>query len=496
MRARPEQRRRDAFSEGSPVAHRLQSLTRVTSLLLFGRVVGVAFGLINSVVLARVLGTDGLGQYAYAMGLAAMFGLLPNLGLSTVITRAVAQDPRGGGGIIRIATRAQALLGLAVLGLILLVAAVLPSQPVSLWLIGLAAAQLVLGSFTWPYLAVLGGHSRYDRVAVVELIAGATGTIGVLLAARLGGRIDSFLWAHVVSAGVSIAIARIVVDPYLPQVQEGGRTVLSVVRQALPFGATAAVQSLYTRVDMMLLGQLSSSAMLGLYSAAYKPINMVLNFGASAAGTLFPYLVQESGGDPSGSFERVMRVFLVVAPALALVMGGISETLLRVLFGTQFAAGATMLTVLAWSSAANWLYAPCGIALQARGKEQMWMRALAYAFLLNVLLNLWAIPRWGGVGAAVSTLICEIGLLTAGSFMMVRYLGPVLSRATVMASGSATTLGLAVWLGLKPWGNVRATIAAGLVYLAVLWLLRVATTADITKLVGRFRESVQGHARA
>ena len=59
-------------------------------------------------------------------------GLLPNLGLSTVITRAVAQDPKGGGGIIRVAARAQALLGLAVFALILMVAAVLPYQPATL----------------------------------------------------------------------------------------------------------------------------------------------------------------------------------------------------------------------------------------------------------------------------------------------------------------------------------------------------------------------------
>ena len=69
------------------------------------------------------------------------------------------------------------------------------------------------------------------------------------------------------------------------------------------------------------LGNSSGSATVGHYSAAYKPINMVLNFGASAAGTLFPYLVQESRGHPSGSFERVVRVFLVVARAVALVLG-------------------------------------------------------------------------------------------------------------------------------------------------------------------------------
>lgn len=69
------------------------SLTRVTSILLLGRSVGVVFGLINAIVLARVLGVEAVGKYAYAMGLVALFGLVPNAGLSTVITRAIAIDP-------------------------------------------------------------------------------------------------------------------------------------------------------------------------------------------------------------------------------------------------------------------------------------------------------------------------------------------------------------------------------------------------------------------
>lgn len=91
------------------------SLGRVTTLLLLGRVAGYALALGNSVILARVLGVDRLGAYAYAMGVAALFGLLPNLGISTVLTRAIARDPDAGTGVVRAAMRAQALLAGGVL---------------------------------------------------------------------------------------------------------------------------------------------------------------------------------------------------------------------------------------------------------------------------------------------------------------------------------------------------------------------------------------------
>lgn len=48
------------------------SLGRVTTLLLLGRVVGYVLALGNSVILARTLGVDRLGIYAYATGIAAL----------------------------------------------------------------------------------------------------------------------------------------------------------------------------------------------------------------------------------------------------------------------------------------------------------------------------------------------------------------------------------------------------------------------------------------
>ena len=49
-------------------------LGRVTTLLLIGRAAGYALALANSVILARVLGVDRLGAYAYAMGVTARLG--------------------------------------------------------------------------------------------------------------------------------------------------------------------------------------------------------------------------------------------------------------------------------------------------------------------------------------------------------------------------------------------------------------------------------------
>jgi O-antigen/teichoic acid export membrane protein len=287
----------------------------------------------------------------------------------------------------------------------------------------------------------------------------------------------------------------LIAGKYLPGSPGASCSMAALLRQGLPFGTASIVQNLYARLDILLLGQLSTPVMVGLYSTAYKPVNMLLNFGSSASGTLFPYLVQESRTASSGSFERVFKLVMVLAPVMAFMIGGFSQPLIEVLFGIDYAPAATMLTILAWSAAANWLYSPIGIALQARGYERMWMSGLAGALLLNAALNLWAIPQWGGLGAAVSTLVCEVLLLLASSVMIRRAFGPLLSIQAASACAGATIVGLVVLVGLRDMGTAASTVAALLGYGVALWCFRVATAADVLKLVARFRETAQGHAR-
>lgn len=470
------------------------SLGRVTTLLLFGRAAGYVLALANSVILARALGVDRLGAYAYAMGLAALFGVLPNLGISTVVTRTIAREPETGAGIVRAAIRAQALVAGGVLLAVPAFAALLPGQPVPLGYVALAAAQLAIGTLSWPSLAVLGGRARYDRLAVAELASGAVGTAFLLAAAVLQADLAGFLWAHIGAAAVAVLVARRVARPFLPR--NGVRMPLGpLLRQAIPFGATAAVQSLYTRLDILLLGQLATTVALGLYNVAYKPTNLAVYFGATVAGTLFPLMAQASGAGPPVGFHRAVRGLGAAAPAMALAFSGLAAPLLRILYGQEFAAAATILILLAWSAAANWLYAPLGVALQARGWERWWLAGLLAALGLNAAGNLWAIPRWGAVGAAGATLASELALLGFGAFLVRRMLGVLPScRPVLVGLGATAAGGAALWV-LGAAGPVPATLAALTVYGSLLILFRIVTSEDAALVIGWVRQAASGPSR-
>src|SRR5437660_5719657 len=467
------------------------SLGRATVLLIFSRAGTYGLALVNSIVLARALGVDRLGAYAYAMGLAGLFALLPNFGINTVVTRTFAQQPETGQGVLASALRAQTLLAGVVCLAIPVFAAMLPGQPIPLRYVVLAALQLALGTLSWPYLAVLAGYARYDRAALVELAAGVIGTSFLLGAAVLYGDVVAVLVAHVLGAGIAVLVARKAAQPFRGK-SEGSPAIGigTLLRQAAPFGAVAAAQSLYTRLDILLLGQMATTAALGLYSVAYKPTNMLVYFGSTVAVALFPLLAQPLRPGTMVPFQRAMRGLGAVGPAMALTLSGLAGPLLQFLYGSEYVAAAPMFVVLAWSAAVNWLYAPLGIALQARGRERGWLASLMCALLLNAAGNFWAIPRGGALGAAAATLASEVALLMLAAVLATRTLGLLPPLRPVVVGLSATvTAGVAMWL-LQDGGPWLATLAALLVYGAILVVFRVVNAADCAMLISWVREVV------
>jgi len=345
-------------------------------------------------------------------------------------------------------------------------------------------------------LAVLGGYARYDRVAVVELVAGVIGTTFLLGAVILRGGVGAVLTAHVLGAGLAVLVSRKAAQPFRGK-SEGSPAmgIGALLRQAAPFGAVALVQSLYTRLDVLLLGQMATTVALGLYSVAYKPTNMLVYFGSTVAVALFPLLAQPPRPGTMVPFQRAMRGLGTAGPAMALILSGLAGPLLQFLYGSEYVSAAPIFVVLAWSAAANWLYAPLGTALQARGEERRWLACLVCVLLLNAAANFLAIPRWGALGAAGATLASEVVLLVLAAILAGKTLGILPPLRPVLVGLGATVGGGMVLWALHGQGSWSGTVAALFVYAGVLVLFKTVTAEDAAMVIGWVRQLVPGLSR-
>jgi len=135
------------------------------------------------------------------------------------------------------------------------------------------------------------------------------------------------------------------------------------------------------------------------------------------------------------------------------------------------------------------------MALQALAGVHGWLVILGGGLVVNRLGNLWGIPRWGAVGAAMATLISELALLGFATVLILRELSSLPSFRPALGGLAATAAGVFVLLVLKESGPIPATLGALVVYCGLLVFFRIITGGDIAMVLEWIRQAVFGTSR-
>lgn len=177
---------------------------------------------------------------------------------------------------------------------------------------------------------------------------------------------------------------------------------------ALPMIFGGLGQIVLNRAGILILGAMVSAQVVGLYSAASRIANLNV-FALAAINTVAPQML--ASVYYNGRIDQFRMLLhksmlwsgLAAAP-LCLIMLVWPSQLLR-FFGTEFTEAATLLQILAIGQFINAITGPVGFGLLMTGREKAFAAVSAFIAITNIAGNLWAIPQWGAVGAAVVTMI-------------------------------------------------------------------------------------------
>jgi O-antigen/teichoic acid export membrane protein len=110
-----------------------------------------------------------------------------------------------------------------------------------------------------------------------------------------------------------------------------------------------------------------------------------------------------------GNLQEVFRVAtkweLYIGIPFCLVFCFAPTEMLTVLYGADYAGGATALVILVLGQLVNVATGSTGALLSMTGHQRSWMVLSSLALVLNIVLCVLLIPRFGFVGAAAGTSI-------------------------------------------------------------------------------------------
>lgn len=405
----------------------LQDIVSNTGWLLSDKMLRMAVGFLVGVWIARYLGPSQFGILNYAVAFVAMFSSLATLGLEGIVIRDLVHEPSRKDAILGTAFLLKGAGGLlTLLVTILIILQVRPDDRLTHWLVGITAIGTVFQAFDtidfWFQSKVRSKYTVYAKNCAYLVISGVK-VVLIIVAAPL----IAFAWAGLAetvigSAGLIIAYRMNDQSPLSWRVDFSLAQKLLKDSWPLIFSSTFVLVNML--IDKIMLGNMSSNAEVGLYSAATRLSELWYFIPMVIGASVMPSLVKERATNEQGYQQKLQRTYNLMtlcSLSLALPLTVLAPFLVSLLFGTGYAAAGTMLSIHVWTGLFVFHVSIRTRSLMIEGL-QTFIAVLSFCTMVfNIILNYMFIPNYGGVGASVASLI---------SWMLCALVVPFLSSRT------------------------------------------------------------------
>jgi O-antigen/teichoic acid export membrane protein len=451
---------------------------------------GIDFGF--AVLMLRVIGATGIGQYTTAIVLMGYFEIFTNFGLNTLIIREVARNR---------AMSNQYLTNAIVLrlGLCAIAAPVAGAMFVfggtwfnvgtpGLIAFALLTLSLIPGNITAALSALFTAWERNDlpaSVTVVTTLARVTlGTAALLMGAGIVGLASIALAINIGLVVIFIVAARRALRVHLTRPVPADFP--AMLTETYPLFMNHVLVTIFFKIDVVLLASLKGSESVGYYSAAYKWLDGFLIIPSTFTFAVYPALsrfADQKGEGLRAAYEVSIRVLVCLALPIAVIVAFLSGDLILILGGqAYYPQSALALTILIWFLPFSFINGLTQYALIAVNRQRFITVAFVVAAAFNLIANLIFIPAYGINATSAVTVLSEIVLMVPFLIAVRRSIGWPPWATTVGKPAMAGLLMVAVAYAGRAVEVHLGLIFASAVYVGALGVLGVFSTEELAVL--------------
>ena len=463
---------------------------------------GLMYGNINrylyTALLARWVGAEFLGIYSLANSIMLISEVLGKMGLETGIMRFVSRlNPESDSVKIQ-KVIASALKMTAVFSLVIMVGLIISSGYIVTQILNeppLLTSVLIVFAIAIPFNALTlisafatQGFKRLKYKTLVTQFLNPTLLLGSMVICFWFVSTRSSIMVPMLITGIIGFFVMIVLLKRVSGVSNDqiikAKFHSSLLKFSYPLMFVTILQTFMHWMDILMLGYFTDATTVGLYHPAARTAGLLQALLLSFLSIYAPMMAQfHSEGDRNkmvDTYKLVSRWLLMCAiPISAVFIIFPGKVLL--LFGPEYLPSAKILVILTWATFIQAIFGAAGPTLSMSGHTKLVLWNTIGAFLLNFGLNIFLIPKYGIIGAAIATLIS----LTAVGFARTIQVGVILKmnffdRKVI----KPIVAGIMVYTGLllikdfiMPFHTLITLLSAGIFsvgsYGLIMWILKI-----------------------
>ncbi|MFH0952039.1 MAG: oligosaccharide flippase family protein [Patescibacteria group bacterium] len=457
----------------------------------------LATGYLAQILIGRSLSPADFGTFGVIIFLLNLIEYVFTNGISQSLSKFTAEHPQSARSVIRHSVVAQIFMVFVI------------SLP--LWLLAPQVAGafgdinmaplLKIVALILPFYGIrsllqgiLGGQRQFTAQAKVKSIIALLKFALIGLALLLNVGVATILYAYLLSSLIGAIFGWHFVKP-----AERAAVVPAGIfyRYALSLTIFLVIFPLFINIDVFLVKRLVASANdVGLYVAATTLARMPFYLFTGLLLTLLPSVAHLKQTEPI-KLRRVVReinryalIFLIPMAVFVVIT---ADSLLPLIFGAKYHGGGDALSVLIIGVSLLVLFRIFSTVLVGITSPRQVTITTSLIIIIDIVLNLVLIPRWGIIGAAAASAISSIFGLLAATIQLRRYQLALIDLISLKKAATASAIvGLLIFFHPTNWLLIPVILAALALYVGLLAVFREIQTRDINRLcylLGR-RQSV------
>jgi O-antigen/teichoic acid export membrane protein len=492
-----------------------------TFVQILGKLLTGALSIVVLKIISSYLGASGYGDYTTVYQFLAFFGIIADFGIYTITVKEMSRDESKIPVILGNIMGLRTFLSIFAMGLAVAAVFLIPTYKGTLMPIGVLIATLatILTLLNGTISSVLQTHLKM-HYATISLVIGKIVSVAYLawvayyaFTDDLTGGFYQLIWSGVVGNLVMFLITSYYVRKYSEITYKFDFGYWKkVFITSLPFGVALILNTIYFRLDVILLNLilphsqtmpnhqadcvkvLCSDVEIGLIGVAMRMLETLVIVPVYFMNSVLPIMTRfiEEQSEKIRSLMQYSFDFLI-ATALPILVGSfiLAKPIIYFISDPEFVSGNVYkygsdygVQILMFAMLFSFINSLFGFTLVVLNKQIKLMYINLGAVIFNLTANVIVIPYFGFRGAAVISVISELIILILTYLAAQKLLGFHLSLRTFKRILlSASVMGLVVYFGYIMmygswyiWQLMLLVPLGGLIYVLLIFKSKAVTS--------------------
>ena len=367
--------------------------------------------LITAPYIARVLGTSGTGIYSYTFSIASYFVIAIQLGVNIYGRREIASK-------LTPEERAKTFWSIfSCLFISFLICSV------AYYVVLSFSSENMKKYLIWQYLMLIAGWldigwfffgiEQFKLAVSRNIVVKFFSLVLVFLLIHSENDVLRYVILMATTNVISVLVMWLALPKYLKKEKVTLRDISIHLKPLLVLAVPMISIQLYSLTDKVFLGLMMDLDAVGIYENMYKlsrvPVALITTMGTVLLPRITNLLAMGKDKETYNYIDKSLSLTLIIASACGFGLIAISPRLVPWYYGVEFSSGIPVLQVLsivlliiAWGNVFRNQY------IIPRKLDNIYLVSVVAAAIINILFNLFFIPLWGVVGAAIASVLSEL----------------------------------------------------------------------------------------